>query len=192
MIDLPDLGYTSSQVTFVDPAGVIEGSLGGPSQIIDRPGLRYAVQYTLPHLPAALARQIQILLEQGLRDDVSYPWPMDNATLSGGSPTIATNSPAGAVIPITGLPPSFIFRAGQPFSIISEGTGFVHKATTEQVADASGNIILNVWPITRKTFLAGDKIELGEPRISGVLSWNGSPQEAYGGRPFSFSITERY
>jgi hypothetical protein len=192
MIDLPDYGYTSCQITPIDPAGIVDGSLGGPSTIIDRPGYRYSAQFTLPLLSAKDARIFQSLLEQGARDDVSYLWPLDTKSLVAGSPKVNGASPAGAVIPIKGLSPNFQFRAGQPIAVISEGIGFVHKATSAQVANSIGVITLSVFPLTRKGFLNNDIVEVERPRIRGVLGWGGADQGSFGGRPFSFTITERY
>lgn len=192
MIDLPDYGYVSYQITPVDPAGLNEGALGGPSDIIDRPGYRYSIQFTLPNLAPKDTRIFQTLLEQGSRDDVSYPWPLDTRAISAGAPLVNGTSAAGAVIPIKGLPANYRFNEGQPLAVISEGIGFVHKATAATTADGGGNVTLPVFPVTRKGFLNGDTVEIMRPRIRGVLSWNGAQQEAFGSRPFSFTITERY
>jgi hypothetical protein len=192
MIDLPDYGYTSYTVTPLDPAGVIDGALGGPSDIIDRPGYRYSVQFALPDLAAKDARIFQSLLEQGARDDVSYPWPLDVKALVAGTPLVNGASAAGATIPIKGLIPNYQFKQGQALAVISEGIGFIHKATAVTTADASGNVTLPVFPLTRKGFLNGDTIEVERPRIRGVLSWSGASQGANGTRPFSFTISERY
>lgn len=193
MIDLPDHGYVNVQFSAIDPAGIVEGSLGGPSTIIDRPGYRYSVQYTLPALKTADdARIFQSLLEQGARDDVSYPWPLDVKARPAGIPLVNGASPAGAVIPIKGLVANYQFRIGQPVAVISEGIGFIHKATAATTADASGNVTLPVFPLTRKGFLNGDVVEIERPRIRGVLAWSGAGQEAFGSRPFTFTITERY
>lgn len=192
MIDLPDYGYVSCQVSPIDPAGVIDGSLGGPSSIIDRPGYRYAVQFTLPSLSTTKdARIFQALLEQGARDDVSYPWPLDSRASPAGTPLIDGASPAGSVIPIKGLLPNYQFKHGQPIAVISEGIGFIHKASAATTANGSGAVSLPVFPLTRKGFLNNDVVEVERPRIRGLLSWSGAAQEAFGARPFTFTITER-
>jgi hypothetical protein len=193
MFDLPDHGYVNYQVTPIDPAGVVDGSMGGPSSIIDRPGYRYAIQFTLPALRTADdARIFQSLLERGSRDDVSYPWPLDVKAQVAGTPLVNGTSPAGAVIPVKGLVANYQFRQGQPVAVISGGIGFVHKVTAPTSADASGNATLPVFPLTRKGFVDGDIVEVERPRIRGVLTWQGAAQEAFGSRPFSFTITERY
>jgi hypothetical protein len=132
------------------------------------------------------------MLEQGARDDVSYPWPLDIKARPSGTPLVNGASPAGSVIPVKGLLPNYQFRQGQPIAVISEGIGFVHKVTTPTAADASGNATLPVFPITRKAFLNGDVVEIERPRIRGVLNWNGATQAAFGSRPFSFTVSERY
>lgn len=193
MIDLPDYGYTSYQMTPIDPAGVIEGSLGGPASIIDRPGYRYAIQFVLPAILASKdARIFQSLLERGSREDVSYPWPLDIRSPPAGTPLVNGASPAGSVIPIKGLASNYQIRQGQPIAVISGGIGFVHKATAAVRADSGGLATLPVFPLTRKGFLDNDVVEVERPRIRGLLSWSGASQEAFGARPFAFTITERY
>lgn len=191
MIDLPDHGYTSVNVQLLDPGGTVAGSLGGPSQTVDRPGVRYSVRFSLPMLNMYDARIFQSLLEQGSRDDVSYPWPLDFAVPAVGAPLVNGASATGSVIPVKGLLPGFQFKQGQPLAVISGGYGFIHKAVTPVAADAGGLATVSVFPLTRKAFVDGDVIEVQRPRIRGVLSWDGAAQGAYGRRGFTFGIQER-
>lgn len=193
MIDLPAHGYASYQLFKVDPGGSVEGALGGPSEFVERPGLRYGITFTLPMLTSDAARIFQSMLEQGARDDVSYPWPLDFKVKPGavGVPLIDGASGTGAVIPVRGLTPNYQFKQGQPVAVISAGVGFIHKVTEPTAADAAGDVVLPVFPLTRKAFLDGDEVEVGEPRIRGRLSWDGAEQPAFGRRGFQFSITEK-
>lgn len=193
MIDLPDYGYVERRIIAVNPGGVAEGSLGGPSDYIDRPGYRYAVQYTLPPIPSVKeARIFEAMLEQASREDASYPFPLDVKSFAAGVPLVNGSSPAGSVIPVKGLTPGFQFRIGQPFAVVlADGTGCIHKATEATLADGAGTAVVPVFPLTRMTFADGLTIEVERPRIRGILSWDGSTQPAYGRRSFSFTITER-
>lgn len=191
MIDLPDYGYTSFSLRPNDPGGVVPGSLGGPDDRIPRPGYRYGIQFTTPLLDPVLAQQFQSLLEQGSRDDVSYPWPLDYAVSEPGAPLVSASSPAGSVIPIKGLVPGYSFDAGHVLAVISGGVGYVHKVTTAIDADGSGNVTVSVFPWTRVTFANNDVIEIRRPRIRGNLLWEGAGQGAIGKRPFTFTIAER-
>lgn len=192
MLELPDHGYVGYQLSPIDPGGHANGILGGPTTTIDRPGYRYAVTFTLPSLGTTKdARIFQSLLERGAREDVSYPWPLDVRAAPAGVPVVDGASPAGAVIPIRGLVPNYQFKQGQPLAVISGGVRSIHKATTAQAADASGDLTLEVFPLTRRAFADGDTIEVERPRIGGTLAWDGAAQPVYGSRPFSFTITER-
>lgn len=193
MIDLTDFGYTDYRMNLLDPGGAAEGSLGGPSDIIQRPGIRYAVQYTLPALRSADdARQLQMQLEQGARDDVSYPWPLDIAPGVAGTPVVNGSTAPGNSIPIRGLLPNFQFRIGQPIAVVlADGSGFVHRATAATIANSSGQATVPVFPLTRTTFADASTVEIERPRIRGILSWEGAAQGSFGARPFSFSIAER-
>lgn len=192
MIELPDHGYGQFQLTPIDAGGVVAGSLGGPTDIIERPGYRYSISYFLNPLRARDdARIFQTKLEQGSRDDVSYPWPLDYRPPPAGVPLVNGASPAGAVIPIKGLLPGYAFRLGQPLAVISGGYGFIHRAAEPTVAANDGTVVLPVFPLTRRAFADNDVIEIERPRIRGVLTWEGTQQDASASRPFSFTITER-
>lgn len=198
MIDLPDHGYVSRTIHPVNPGGVAEGALGGPSDYIDRPGYRYAVQFELPPLRSAKeARIFENLLEQANggvlpRPDVSYPWPLDVRAVPAGAPLVNGSTPPGAAIPLKGLTPGCVIRVGQPLAvIIADGTGFIHKATAQAIADGAGHATVSVLPLTRTTFPNNTVVEIERPRIRGTLSWDGSTQGSSGTRPFSFTITEK-
>lgn len=193
MLNLPDHGYVNYQLTPIDAGGKIDGSMGGPADIIDRPGYRYSIRYDLPALPTADdARVFQLMLEQASREDVSYPWPLDIKSRVAGTPLVSGSSAPGSTLPVKGLIPNFQFRIGQPMAvIIADGTGFIHRAASATIADGSGNATVPVFPLTRTTFPDNAVIEVERPRIRGVLSWEGASQGTFGARPFSFTITER-
>lgn len=192
MIELPDHGYADYQLQTLDPGGVVHGTLGGPSDIIVRPGLRYAITYTLNPLPARdLARIMQARLERASRDDVSYPWPLDYRPAPAGVPLVDGVSPAGGVIPIKGLLPGYAFREGQPLAVVSAGVGYIHRAAEPTIAEDDGTVVLPVFPLTRAAFANNDVVEIERPRIRGVLTWDGASQGSSSSRPFRFTITER-
>ena len=192
MIDLPDYGYIGVSISPIDPGGSVPGILGGETTTIDRPGYRYSVQFTLPALGATKdARSFQAMLEQGAREDVSDPWPLDFKPSPAGTPVVDGASAAGAVIPIRGLTPNYQFKLGQPVAVVSSDKRSIHKASAVTSADASGAVDLPVFPYTRRAFADGDTIEVGHPRIGGILKWDGASQPAYGVRPFTFTIEER-
>lgn len=193
MIDLPDHGYVNRTITPVDAGGNADGSLGGPSDYIDRPGYRYSIQFELPPIPSAKeARMFETLLEQCSRSDASYPWPLDEKACVAGSPVVDGSNAPGATLKLRGLTPGCVIRVGQPMAVIlADGTGFVHKATAQASAGDDGKATVSVFPLTRTTFADGLKVEVERPRIRGQLSWQGSQQGSFGSRPFSFTITER-
>lgn len=192
MIDLPDHGYTLVTVSQIDPGGALEGTLGGPFDYIDRPGIRYSASYQTRNLRSSDdARKFQALLEQGVREDVSYPWPLDFRAPTSGTPRVNGASPTGSVIPLKGLLPNYPFRLGQPLAVLSGGVGFIHRAAEATVADATGAVVLPVFPWTRVAFGDNDPVEVEYPRIRGILSWTPPDQGAASVRSFRFSITER-
>jgi hypothetical protein len=193
MLDLPDHGYIERRIFAVDAGGTADGSLGGASDYINRPGTRYGIQFTLPQIPSAKeARIFEALLEQGSREDVSYPWPLDMRSLAAGAPLINGSTPPGASVPLKGLVPGFAMRVGQPFAVVlADSSGSIHKARSEVIADNAGHATIPIFPWTRTTFADALVVEIEHPRIRGILSWDGSTQPANGRRGFSFTITER-
>jgi hypothetical protein len=199
MIDLPDHGYTNVNVSSTDPGGPLAGTLGGPSEYINRPGARFSVTYDIGALRSAdEARKFQALLEQGSREDVSYPWPLDFAPPVAGAVgnfphvNVVGSSPAGAVIPMAGLLPGYPFKLGQPVAVVlASGMGFVHRVSEPSVAAGDGTILLPVFPWTRTAFPDASVVEVEHPRIRGILSWSPPDQGAAAYRAFRFTITER-
>jgi hypothetical protein len=191
MIDLPDYGYASCSIVPIDPGGVAPGSLGGPDDVVPRPGYRYSANYSTGLLSTSVASLFEEMLEEASRDDASYPWPLDFKPSPAGSPVVSASSPAGAVIPISGLTPGYTFRKGQPIAVISGGVGYVHKVSASIVASSGGAVTLAVFPWTRTTFASGDVIEIERPRIRGDLQFQPPLQGPFGKRAFSFTIRER-
>jgi hypothetical protein len=196
MIDLPDYGYVQRTIQMIDAGGSVPGSLGGSPDYIDRPGLRYSVTYQLREIPTAYdARRFEALLEQGLHQDVSYPWPLDfapgpsspGATL----PQIRVNTPAGGLVKLKNILPGYQFVLGQPLAIVSGDGGYITKAAQTTTVGGGGTVDLPVFPWTRADFVTDDLVEIQKPRIRGILSWDGSDQGAYSRRGFRFSISER-
>jgi hypothetical protein len=130
MIDLPDYGYTEPlDRAPIDPAGVVDGALGGPSDIIDRPGYRYAVQFTLA---GAAKRQRGSDIPNAARARRARRCVVSVAARHEGPPPasllLTVHRPTGSVIPIKGLAPNYQIKQGQPLAVISEGIRFIHKA----------------------------------------------------------------
>jgi hypothetical protein len=116
---------------------------------------------------------------------------MDYRPPHAGVPLVDGASPAGAVIPLKGLLPGYAFREGQPLAVISDGVGYIHRASEPAIAENDGTLLLPVFPLTRTAFVNNDVVEIEHPRIRGVLSWDGASQGSMGSRPFQFTITER-
>lgn len=192
MIDLPDHGYVSRSITMINAGGIAEGSLGGPSDYIDRPGQRYSVRYELPPLPAKEARLFEALLEQGLSEDVSYPFPLDQKAIMAGPAVVDGSTPPGAALGLKNMVPGAVIRSGQAFAVVlADGSGTVHKAKTEVIVGNDGKAALTVFPWIRTTLANGLTVEIEKPRIRGVLQWEGSTQGSFGRRGFNFMISER-
>jgi hypothetical protein len=190
MIDLPDVGYNQKSSRLIDAGGVVQGSLGGPDDILDRLGVRYALTITTALLSGDTMWEFQALLEQGSRDFVSYPFPLDFRPLSVGTTAQADGSvPPGAALAMAGLPVGYVIHLGQIVSI-NDGFGSVHRVTGPVTADATGHAVLPVFPWIRRTIPNATPIEIEKPRIRGTLQWQGPQQGAFAAQSFTFTIQE--
>jgi hypothetical protein len=111
MIDLTDFGYVSAiGCSCSTRAAPLQGTLGGPSDYINRPGARFAVTYQLPESEQqrTMRGSFRRCSSKAGQDDVSYPWPLDyrppTASLAGTFPHMNVSSAApGSTVPIGGL-----------------------------------------------------------------------------------------
>jgi hypothetical protein len=192
MIDFPDYGYVQNNVQLLDAGGIASGELGGPFDIIDRPGLRYGVSYSTPTLNMKKAQEFQAYLERGLRDYVSYLWPLDFRPLSVTSSNAHVNglTPAGSTVVLAGLPGGYALKRGQPLSFTNGSFWSIHRVVDPVHADGTGAVTVEVFPWTRFTLPNASLVEITKPRIRGVLTWDGASQPSFGGRSFSFGIKE--
>lgn len=176
-------------------SAVLTPFLGGPEQLIDRPGTRFGVRLQLPSKRTETeAMIIQSRLLQARKQRLIMPFPQPGFdTGNPGAPVLANAVLAGTVLPLTGLAPGYVVAEGQFFSIIRAGRRYLHMFRTSGTAAANGSLIANIFPMLRVQLSAGDVVEIAQPMIEGLVSpgdelnWQISVSRL---AAFSFTISE--
>ncbi len=197
MIDLPDWpGPASAEVAFVDFGGELTPALGGPVQRIERMGSRFRLSVQMPpmkHDKTArlwLARLLQAKQEGGR---IEYPLLGFSPGLPGSTIAVAGAAQSGRTLNVDGAPNGYVFRVGQPISIITAGVYYLHFVTSEVIVGAAGTAALSIEPMLRVSPADNALLEVGRPKIEGFLSgaempWSMDVAQIIG---LSFVISER-
>lgn len=155
----------------VDFGGVLTPFLGGPSQRINRLGMRMAGRFSLP--PKLYGTQGRVIVTQLMRAKAGtliMPWPQPGLTIgSEGTPKVKVAVSGGTSLQIKGLPASKALVHGQYLSIVKAATGIrcLHALTADATANGSGDVTVSVWPPMRTSFAVNDVIEIAAPKIEG-------------------------
>lgn len=172
MIDLP--GYPSpagAQLGLLDFGAFLTPGLGGPIQRVDRMGGRFRISVSMPPMPSAkLGRQWVSKLLQGKSQGARMPFPLlsFNPGLPG-SVLVNGASQAGSSLIVDGATPNYVFRDGQPFSIVNSGKHHLHFVTAEIIANGSGQATLSITPMLRKSPADNAVCHFAQPMIEGFI-----------------------
>jgi hypothetical protein len=79
--------------------------------------------------------------------------------------------------PVQRVTPNYVFREGQPFSILTGGKHHLYFVATETIASNSGTATLALTTMLRRPHADNDEVHVGKPMIEGFitgdeLSWN--------------------
>jgi hypothetical protein len=180
MITLPE--YPAPQgadAALVDYGALLEPSLGGPVQRIERMGNRWRLSVTMPPLLTdALKRHWLSALVRGKQEGAKMEFPlMGFAPGSTGSPTVNGGSQSGRSLLIENALPNLVVRDGQFFSIETDGQHYLYMNIGQTILNASGAGTLTIEPMLRVPPADGDDIHLAKPMIEGFIKgdeqvWN--------------------
>ncbi|ATC26501.1 hypothetical protein [Caulobacter vibrioides] len=142
----------------------------GAAQTILRPG-RFAVSVTIGDLSEAgaaawLAAQLRHKTEGAA---VRLVWPRYGVTGLPAGAVADGSGQAGSVLAIRGLTPGLPLPTFTPFSFIKNGVVYMHRTTTEVVADGAGKVIVTIGPMLRASPTDGTALAFTEPMIEGDL-----------------------
>jgi hypothetical protein len=146
---------------------------GGKTQRQDRLGTRHSFRFDIPVLRygwcgAALAADLAVgrtgdgaaivIPEPGI-PDVDYGEPVAN-----GSPQMGKN------LNLRGITPGRIIPKGKWISLWVGGRYYAHFTTAQVVADGSGQAILPIYPMIRRSPLDGSAVIIRNPMVQGLIS----------------------
>jgi hypothetical protein len=167
---------------------------GGSAQRILRPG-RFAMSAQVPALKADcadtwLAASLQHVTEGGT---VRMPIPLTRTEGLPAGATVDGAGQAGALLGIKGLAAGQVIRPFTPFSFISGGVSYLHRTTTQAIANGAGKVVLTLGPFLRVSPADNLALNFSAPLIegdldAGGLEWTESRLMTIG---FSFTITEK-
>lgn len=200
MIDLtglPLLPFTPMPLEF---GGLQEPALGGPSQWIDRVGGRWAIRFATPPIDLgntgaadSAGRFWTGMLTQARREGgrIAVPQPQ-LPSASPGSPVVASNTASGRFVPVSGLTPGYQVQRGQWLSFRRGTRRYFDMNMNDVVAAGDGTATLLIANLIRKPLVAGDVIDLAEPKIEGwVMDFEQWTVELDGTVAFAFTIREK-
>lgn len=159
------------QVMVRDFGGVLTPFLGGPEQLVVRPGTRFGARVSVPPMRSdELGRIYVSRLVQGRINGILMRWPLlEFNPGSPGSPLIAAGASSGSTIQIKGLSSGYVIKEGQYFSIITGGRRYLYMATNN-VTSSGGNATVSIFPLLRKAVVTNDVVEMAQPMIEGLIS----------------------
>jgi hypothetical protein len=194
MIDLPDYpSPNDANVGLQDFGAFLTPGLGGPVQRINRLGDRFRISATMPPMPTKTGRKWVARLIRGKREGVRMEYPLlDFAPGATGTILINGAAQAGSSLIVDGATPQYVFREGQPFSILTGGKHHLYFVATETVANGSGQATLPLTTMLRRPHADNDPCHFAKPMIEGFvmgdeLSWNLSIHHLIG---LQFDIAE--
>lgn len=148
---------------------VLTPFLGGPTQRINRLGTRWAMRVSMPPMRAEVGRRWVDALSRGTESGVLMPIVQDIDVGNPGAPLLSAAVTAGMLLPIKGLTPGYMAKAGQFLSIVHGGRRYVHIFSADAAANGSGVLNAAIWPMIRTGLSVNDVVEIAVPMIEGWL-----------------------
>lgn len=193
-IDLTELKINGDEIVPLEFGGLMPSALGGATERIERLGNRYSAVLSTPAMriePDGRRWSARLLRARREGAIVELHQP-DFNVIAPGSPVVATNTASGRSIPISGLTPNYAIREGQWLNYIVDGQRYLDQATTQVIANASGEAAVILQNLIRVPLTAGDIIDLATPRIEGWIDGDFSiPRMLDHTTSFSFTIAEK-
>lgn len=149
-----------------------EPSSGAAETRVNRPGSRMQVTLTFPPMRQEIALRVLPRLKRAVREGLRVRWPLVGVSQGlPGNPVVDGVVGAGTTLPVRGLTPGYVAKAGYVLHIEEAATGARcwHEVQTTVVADGAGEAVLSIEPPLRVPFADGDVIELARPTIEGRL-----------------------
>lgn len=167
-------GLRGGVPALLDWGGVLSPPLGGPTQTLLRLGTRFTAEFQVPKMWAEplgriwVSRLLQAKIQGGM-----LPIFQDGFDAGApGVPVIDGAGQSGSTIALKGFTPYYAVREGQFFNLIHGDRRYLHMATAQAIADASGAVNLPILPMLRIIPDDGDGCSFGRPMLQGSISGN--------------------
>lgn len=172
MIEFPaDPAPNGVNVTLIDFGFVQRPGSGAASLRVDRPGNRYRAEVSYPPMKPDTARKFVARLQRAKREGLRVEIPLLGIKQGvPGAPVVDGDDPTGTTLPVRGVNANYAVKEGWWLHV--EDTGgvrYLHSIQTNVVADAAGEMVLNIEPPIRAPLADGATIQLAVPTIEGVL-----------------------
>jgi hypothetical protein len=172
MITLPGTPVQRSEMPReVDP-GFAQRSVGGALTRIDRPGLKFACEFTLPPMKPETARVFIPRLLRAKSEGIRLPWALMGVSQgSPGSPEVAAGGTSvGTNLSVQSATPNYLVKEGYWLNVVdSDGVHFLHTVTAD-VTLAFGAGDISIWPPLRADLVAGNLVVLDVPQFEGLVT----------------------
>ena len=193
-ITLPRLPRTAQyELRPVRTTRVQRAATGGALLPISRMGDHWEIEIDVGSLSAICARELMadLLRAGGQPVRVLIPQHGIDAGAPGG-PVVSGGGQAGSSIELEGFTAHFAIRKGWYLTIETDGVGRAFLVCEEVVADADGLATVAIWPMLREPPADGDRIEIVEPWLEGLVDKGGETEGGLGRAvtPGAFVIEE--
>lgn len=173
--------------------GPVFPTTGGEALRVDRMGSRWQFAFATPAIGVASDEfdQWSALIGRAEREGalcpVSKPGFVPGVT---GAPVIAALTTSGRTLPVTGLPGGYTVRPGWWVSVIVSGRRYLDQI---EIGATGATVSLGMRNLIRTPYPANAVVELGAPKIEGLLQVTAQPEwntDAGLATMFEFTITE--
>lgn len=139
---------------------------------VDRPGDRFKIAVNLPPLVPEKARLVLSRLQRGRREGLRLVFPLLGASQgSPGAPVIDGAEPAGTTLALRGVTPGYIAKEGYWLTLVDgDDRRCLHQVSVQAMADAAGDMVLQIEPPIHQVFADGDAVLLARPTIEGLVT----------------------
>lgn len=192
-IDLTGIPLALAEPMALDFGASVEPATGGRRTWVDRLGSRWAWRFetaTMKLEPQGRLWSEKLDRARRVGALIALEQPDLNVGAPG-SPVVRSSTATGRTVPVQGATPGYAVKAGSWVSLVVDGQRYLDRVTEQVVADATGEMDLTLRYLIRAPLSVGDVVELGRPKIEGVLedlaggAWSNDRVTS-----FVFTITE--
>lgn len=195
MIDLTDLQGSKGTARILDFGSMIEGTLGGADQKLDRLGTRFEIDFeSIPVRTETDGRRWIALLQQAKLQGGRVIYPQLGFNIGSPGSTLANGvHSTGTTLNVKGGTPYYTVRAGQALNVIKDGRRYLYFAAAQETLNGTGNGSIVLTCKMRKILSGDEVIDLKTPCVEGFIRGNEQEWELAAAQlnSFKFTIKER-